>query len=126
MNGVGLPTVGRLLGHRRRATTAIYAHFDDGTLQNAADQTASIIAQAMRYRAVAPVLVVEAGAHRKPESANRVDRGSSLPYLLDPWESLGVAPATDNGKYCSSEKNSTPHSSDTDGFESGDFSTPAA
>ena len=26
MNGVGLPTVGRLLGHRKRRTTAIYAH----------------------------------------------------------------------------------------------------
>ena len=29
MNGVGLPTVGRLLGHRRRANTAIYTHLDD-------------------------------------------------------------------------------------------------
>ena len=34
MNGVGLTTVGRLLGHRRRETTAIYAHLDDGALQD--------------------------------------------------------------------------------------------
>ena len=84
MDGVGLPTVGRLLGHRRRSTTAIYAHFDDGTLQNAADQAASVMAQAMRYRAVAPSLNVEAGPSRKPESRNRVIQGSSLPNLLDP------------------------------------------
>ena len=32
MNGVGLTTVGRLLGHRKRRTTAIYAHFDDAAL----------------------------------------------------------------------------------------------
>ena len=36
MNGVGLITVGRLLGHRRRETTAIYAHLDDGALRDAA------------------------------------------------------------------------------------------
>jgi len=33
MNGVGLTTVGCLLGHRKCATTAIYANFDDATLQ---------------------------------------------------------------------------------------------
>ena len=38
MNGVGLTTVGRLLGHRKRTTTAIYAHFDDAALQGAAAQ----------------------------------------------------------------------------------------
>ena len=36
MNGVGLATVGTLLGHRRRETTAIYAHLDDGALRDAA------------------------------------------------------------------------------------------
>ena len=43
MNGVGLTTVGRLLGHRRRETTAIYAHLDDGALQDAAAQAAAIL-----------------------------------------------------------------------------------
>ena len=33
MNGVGLTTVGRLLGHRQRGATAIYAHLDDGALR---------------------------------------------------------------------------------------------
>ncbi len=35
MNGVGLTTVGRLLGHRRRETTAVYAHLDDAALRDA-------------------------------------------------------------------------------------------
>ena len=59
MNGVGLPTVGRLLGHRRRSTTAIYAHFDDATLQVAATQAAGLIARAMRYHDVALSFYVE-------------------------------------------------------------------
>ena len=49
MNGVGLTTVGRLLGHRQRDTTAIYAHLDDATLGNAAAQVAAVIASAMHY-----------------------------------------------------------------------------
>ena len=51
MNGVGLPTVGRLLGHRRLATTAIYAHLDDAALHTAAEQAAGRIAKAMGFRA---------------------------------------------------------------------------
>ena len=52
MNGVGLPTVGRLLGHRRRETTAIYAHLDDHALQSAAEQAApGRIAKAMGFKA---------------------------------------------------------------------------
>ena len=49
INGVGLPTVGRLLGHRNRRTTAIYAHLDDAALSDAAAQVALIISRAMRY-----------------------------------------------------------------------------
>ena len=49
INGVGLPTVGRLLGHRRRRTTAIYAHLDDTVLQDAAARTALVIANAMGF-----------------------------------------------------------------------------
>ena len=121
MNGVDLPTVGRLLGHRCRATTAIYAHFDDGTLQNAANRAAGVIAQAMRYRAVAPSLIVDAGPNRKPESPNGVVKESSLPSSPDPWVSLEVGPASDNSnptgaKRGSSGKDSTPESSDTDGY----------
>ena len=54
MNGLGLTTVGRLLGHRKRRTTAIYAHLDDATLHDAAAQAAAIIAGAMGYRAEPP------------------------------------------------------------------------
>ena len=54
MSGVGLTTVGTLLGHRRRETTAIYAHLDDAALRDAAAQTAAVIAQAMGYRAEPP------------------------------------------------------------------------
>ena len=54
MNGVGLTTVGRLLGHRQRETTAIYAHLDDGALRDAAVQVAAVIARAMGYRAEPP------------------------------------------------------------------------
>ena len=53
MNGVGLTTVGRLLGHRQRETT-IYAHFDDGALRDAAAQAAAVIARAMGYTAEPP------------------------------------------------------------------------
>ena len=59
MNGVGLPTVGRLLGRQRRTTTAIYAHLDDATLQDAAAQAAGVIARAMGFKAKAPSLTGE-------------------------------------------------------------------
>ena len=63
MNGVGLTTVGRLLGHRQRETTAIYAHLDDDALRDAAAQAATVIARAMGYKAEAPPLPEDAG-HR--------------------------------------------------------------
>ncbi len=56
MSGVGLTTVGRLLGHRQRETTAIYAHLDDGALRAAAAQAAAVIARAMGYEAELPSL----------------------------------------------------------------------
>jgi len=54
MNGVGLATVGTLLGHRRRETTAIYAHLDDAALQGAAAQAAGVIARHLGYTVQAP------------------------------------------------------------------------
>ncbi len=50
MNGVGLTAVGKLLGHRKRATTAIYANLDDAALRDAA-HAAAVIARAMGYTA---------------------------------------------------------------------------
>ena len=60
MNGVGLTTVGRLLGHRRRETTAVYAHLDDAALRDAAAQAAAVIARAMGYKAEPPKVSDEA------------------------------------------------------------------
>ena len=60
MNGVGLITVGRLLGHRKRRTTAIYAHLDDAARQDAAAQAVAVIAGAMGYRTAPPPLPDEA------------------------------------------------------------------
>ena len=54
MNGVGLTAVGKLLGHRRRETTAIYAHMDDAALRDAAAQVATVIARAMGGRTASP------------------------------------------------------------------------
>ena len=59
MNGVGLTTVGRMLGHRNRETTAIYAHLDDTALQDAAAQAASVIARAMNFEVEPPPLPEE-------------------------------------------------------------------
>ena len=60
MNGVGLTAVGKLLGHRKRATTAIYAHFDDAALHDAAAKAATVIARAMGYSAESPTVRDEA------------------------------------------------------------------
>ena len=54
-NGVGLTAVGKLLGHRERATTAIYAHLDDAALRDAAAQAATVIARAMGYQTAIPL-----------------------------------------------------------------------
>ena len=40
MNGEGLHVAGRLLGHRRAATTNRYVHLDDATLSQAAERIA--------------------------------------------------------------------------------------
>ena len=64
MNGVGLTTVGRLLGHRKRRTTAIYAHLDDAALHDAAAQAAGVIAQAMGYKAEPPPVQDETDGDR--------------------------------------------------------------
>ena len=56
MNGVGLTTVRRLLGHRQRETAAIYAHLNDAALHEAAAQVANVMARAMDFKDTAAVL----------------------------------------------------------------------
>ena len=86
MNGVGLTTVGRMLGHRNRETTAIYAHLDDAALQDAAAQAASVIARAMSYKVELPLLPEEetkdapTGA---PESTGSTPGWLQTPHWLD-------------------------------------------
>ena len=49
MSGENLPLVGKLLGHRRRRTTAGYAHLADAHLVEAAEKVGAAIAAAMNY-----------------------------------------------------------------------------
>ena len=120
MNGVGLTTVGRLLGHRQRETTAIYAHLDDRALHDAAAQAATVIAAAMGYKATPPALprkpaptvnaadtaVLDRSSDALSSSDPTVSRGSNEspltrnePDLSDRNPSVNVAakPATDRG-----------------------------
>src|SRR5262249_17932108 len=43
MAGMSLPMIGKLLGHRRAATTARYAHFAEDAVQAAAEQVAALV-----------------------------------------------------------------------------------
>jgi integrase len=45
--GLGLPIIGKLLGHSQPATTARYAHLDNDPLKRAANTIGSLISQAM-------------------------------------------------------------------------------
>ena len=95
MNGVGLPTVGRLLGHRRRSTTAIYAHLDDTALQDAAAKAAAVIARAMGYRAEPPPLPAKTKqADYAEQGLNCLDGGKAGPALSDPWEPARLTGST--------------------------------
>ena len=98
MNGVGLTTVGRLLGHRQRQTTATYAHLDDGALRDSAAQAAAVIARAMGLRADAPAMPDEAehgDVSRLWSNAQSLEgrrprpRGSGLPHGSDPQNPSG-------------------------------------
>jgi integrase len=46
-SGLGLPIIGRLLGHAQAATTARYAHLDNDPLRRASEAIASNIAAAL-------------------------------------------------------------------------------
>jgi integrase len=48
--GLGLPIIGRLLGHTQSATTARYAHFDNDPIRKASNTIASAISAAMREK----------------------------------------------------------------------------
>lgn len=71
-------TAGRLLGHRLRETTAVYAHLDDGALRDTAAQAAAVIAHAMGYSAVPPPVLGEP-KHREVLTAAPGLSGSAEP-----------------------------------------------
>ena len=48
--GMGLPIVGKLLGHTQAATTARYAHLDSDPLRRASEAIGAQIAAAMKAR----------------------------------------------------------------------------
>jgi len=54
--GLGLPIIGRLLGHSQAATTARYAHLDNDPLRRALEAIASQVAAALNGELVASVL----------------------------------------------------------------------
>jgi integrase len=54
--GLGLPVIGRLLGHAQAATTARYAHLDNDPLRRASEAIAGQIAAALNRNRKATVL----------------------------------------------------------------------
>jgi integrase len=56
--GLGLPIIGRLLGHTQAATTARYAHLDNDPLRQASEAIASNIAAALEGSRKAPVVSI--------------------------------------------------------------------
>ena len=53
--GIGLPIIGRLLGHAQVATTARYAHLDNDPLRRASEAIAGRIAAALDGNSIAPI-----------------------------------------------------------------------
>jgi integrase len=56
--GLGLPIVGKLLGHDSHATTARYAHLDDDPTRRAANQICAAIEAAMAGKPRAEVMSI--------------------------------------------------------------------
>ena len=54
--GLGLPIIGRLLGHSQPATTARYAHLDNDPLRRASEAIAGRIATALEGKKAASVM----------------------------------------------------------------------
>jgi integrase len=69
-SGLGLPIIGRLLGHSQAATTARYAHLDNDPLRRASEAIAGSIAAALDGGSKAPLLPLsingETGADSSP------------------------------------------------------------
>src|SRR5205823_12119043 len=62
--GLGLPIIGKLLGHSQAATTARYAHLDNDPLRRASESIAQRISAALEGRAGGEVVQLRANAAR--------------------------------------------------------------
>ena len=64
--GLGLPIIGKLLGHTQTATTQRYAHLDNDPLRKASEHIANHLANAMgEARSTAPVIDLEKAKRSK-------------------------------------------------------------
>ena len=64
-SGLGLPIIGRLLGHTQPATTARYAHLDNDPLRRASEAIAGHLAAALEGAQKAPVASIVRGRNFK-------------------------------------------------------------
>jgi integrase len=62
--GVGLPIIGKLLGHTQSATTARYAHLDNDPLRRAAENIGGRIAAALEGKRGGPVVTLRNAKRR--------------------------------------------------------------
>lgn len=68
--GLGLPIIGRLLGHAQAATTARYAHLDNDPLRRASEAIARRIAAALDGKTAAPSRSLAQRRLHKPLATN--------------------------------------------------------
>jgi integrase len=65
--GLGLPIIGKLLGHTQASTTQRYAHLDNDPLRRATESIGSRIAAALDGNGGAPVVALERAARGKAQ-----------------------------------------------------------
>ena len=82
MNGVRLTLSGRLFGHRKRETTAINAHLNDGAYRDAAAQAAAVTARTMGHRVESSPL---------PDEAEHSDTLLAVPEFVGPAKDAGLS-----------------------------------
>ena len=82
-----------MLGHRKRETTAINAHLNDGALRDAAAQAAAVTARTMGYRVESSPM---------PDAAEHSDTLSAVPEFVGPATDAGAVPVSwnDSGARC--------------------------
>jgi integrase len=69
--GLGLPVIGRILGHTQASTTQRYTHFADDPLRAAADRISNEIAAALRAGAEAEALPLQPAAEPSDHQSAR-------------------------------------------------------